>query len=98
MSVLGAAVSALAPPDRPQPRASRYAPGMSSPSPVDRRVARNTHDIEALYELLEGVDGRIAELKEGQDALKTDQQALTEKVDSGFEALNKKLDLLLTRI
>lgn len=78
---------------------------MSSPAPLDRTVSRNTHDIEALYELLEGVDGRIAELKKGQDvlksgqqALKTDQQALTKKVDDGFGELNQKLDLLLSRI
>jgi hypothetical protein len=71
---------------------------MSSPAPLDRHVSRNTHDIEALYELLEGVDGRIAKLKEGQDALKTDQQALTKKVDAGFDTLNQKLDLLLSKI
>jgi hypothetical protein len=78
---------------------------MSSPASINRKVSQHGHDIDSLYELLEGVDGRIAELQTGQvslqtglDGLKSDQQALSKKVDDGFGALNEKLDLLLTRI
>lgn len=64
---------------------------MSTPHKLAHDVSRNTNDIEGLYELLAGVDGKIVELKTGQETLET-------RVNDGFNALNKRLDVLFTHL
>jgi hypothetical protein len=70
---------------------ARYACRVSRPADVPRTLSQHTNDIEALYELVSAVDGKV--------------DALAESTAAGFAAsaqrdaeLRERLDLILSRL
>lgn len=59
---------------------------MAAPDPTEfgRKIRQHDNEVEAIYDLLQAVDGKIA--------------ALDIKVDTGFEDLNAKFDALDTKV